>query len=554
MYLKERDWEIARAVKNPDRVRELLSQGHKPDAFDLCEAARHGARCAGAAETVEILLDTGAIDPNARPSYADLTNTAGVDEDWASSNRSSQPPEIYGDPDEWYPLHLALTYSRLPADSQVQKANMTRMATAILIYNYWSRFPGEPQDDKVIDEDADLGITQLERREEREQYLLSEFISSDSNHPLFPRKYGVCSIIHFLLENGEFVKPVLDFLGTNLDLEHRDPQGRTILLSACRSALGADAAIDGVHGDLFYEETGQLLETEELFGVTTTTSPDTLTLLEYFVNRGANVLAVDNYGKNALHHLLEARHQLRSSEPPVISASLRYVANNYGSLVNQPDKEGVYPFIAALSRIRSYWSKTEHLGTLESAIDDLLAAGADPLLRDPRGNTALHYLALSWLDDFGVRGDEQRRLCRLLLDRGVDPNARNVDGQSALELYFTAFDTTRYQNRQGYSWDVWQDMDEPYAKIDEEVLEIFEKAGVNLRGQDPEGQTLLHLVARKRTLRTYDRLLLLFSKGLDPMVRNAKGETAIDVAMSLEPHGESIFATIMKDHIKGLNG
>lgn len=70
-----------------------------------------------------------------------------------------------------------------------------------------------------------------------------------------------------------------------------------------------------------------------------------------------NELAVDNLGKDALHHLLEASHQLRSeNEPPVIRASLVYVANNYGSLVNQPDNAGVYPFIAALSRMRAYWS------------------------------------------------------------------------------------------------------------------------------------------------------------------------------------------------------
>ncbi|GIJ86886.1 hypothetical protein Asppvi_005784 [Aspergillus pseudoviridinutans] len=578
MNLNEKDWEIARAIKDPDRVRELLSQGHKPDAFDLCEAARHGAQCAGAVETVEILLATGVIDPNARPDYADLTNVAGVEKDWASSDKSSSPPEIYKDPDEWYPLHLALTCSRYPANWQVQKRNMTQMATALLqhgadpyaifrqtirIYNYWSRFPGEPQDDKVIDEDADLGLTQRERREEREQYLLCKSYSTDSVRPLFPRKYGVCSIIHFLLQEGEFIKPVLDFLGSNLDLEHRDPQGRTLLLSACRSALGADAAVDGVHLEVFIGVTQRGIEhnpfpqpdnyykANEIAGVTTTTSPDTPTLLEYLVNRGANVLAVDNYGKNALHHLLEARHQLRSSQPPVISASLRYVANNYGSLVNMPDKAGVYPLIAALSRIRAYWSNTKHLGTLESAIDDLLAAGADPLVRDPRGNTALHYLALSWLDDFGVRGDEQRRLCRLLLDRGVDSNARNADGQSALELYFTAFDTFLYQDRQGFSWTEWQDMDEPYAKIDEEVIRIFEEAGVDLTAKDHTGDTLLHLVVRKWTLRTYDRVLLLLSKGLDPMVRNAKGETPIDIAMVNEPGGLGLCATTMKEHIRG---
>ncbi|GIJ84992.1 hypothetical protein Asppvi_003847 [Aspergillus pseudoviridinutans] len=379
MDLEGKDWEIARAVKNPDRVRELLSQGHKPDAFDVCEAARHGALCAGALETVEILLATGDIDANTRPDYADLTNTAGVEEGWASGANSSLPPKIYKDPDEWYPLHLALTYSRVQSDPHVQKKNMTRMAAALLqhgadpyalfrqtirLYSYMSRYPGEIHDDKAIDEDFDLGI---------------------------------------------------------------------------------------------------------------------------------------------------------------------------------PDKAGVYPFIAALSRIRRYWPNTEHPGALETAIDDLLEAGANPLVRDSQANTALHYLALSWLDDFGVRGDEQRRLCRLFLDRGIDPNARNVDGQSALDLYFTAFETSRYQNRQGYSWNVWQDMDEPYAKIDDEVLRIFEKAGANLTAQVSEGQTLLHIVAGKRTLRTYDRLLLLLSKGLDPMVRNAKGEMAIDVAMSLEPSGESLF-------------
>jgi hypothetical protein len=132
MDLKERDWEIARAVKDPDRVRELLSQGHKPDAFDLCEAARHGALCAGAVETVENLLATSDINANARPDYADLTNTAGVEGDWASSAKSSLPPQIYKDPDEWYPLHLALTYSRVQSDPHVQKKNMTRMATALL--------------------------------------------------------------------------------------------------------------------------------------------------------------------------------------------------------------------------------------------------------------------------------------------------------------------------------------------------------------------------------------------------------------------------------------
>lgn len=42
----------------------------------------------------------------------------------------------------------------------------------------------------------------------------------------------------------------------------------------------------------------------------------------------------------------------------------------------------------------------------------------------------------------------------------------------------------------------WMDMDEPCDKIDKEVLEMFEKAGADLKAQDQEGQTLLHLLVK----------------------------------------------------------
>jgi hypothetical protein len=47
-----------------------------------------------------------------------------------------------------------------------------------------------------------------------------------------------------LREDGLFAKAILEHPGLSLDPEHRDPQGRTMLLSACRSALGADAALE----------------------------------------------------------------------------------------------------------------------------------------------------------------------------------------------------------------------------------------------------------------------------------------------------------------------
>lgn len=53
-------------------------------------------------------------------------------------------------------------------------------------------------------------------------------------------------------------------------------------------------------------------------------------------------------------------------------------------------------------------------------IDELLAAGSEPPNSRACANIALPYLAENWFDDLGVRGDEQRRLSLLLLEKGVD--------------------------------------------------------------------------------------------------------------------------------------
>lgn len=52
------------------------------------------------------------------------------------------------------------------------------------------------------------------------------------------------TVVDAILADGLFAKPILNFQGLKLDLERRDPQGRTLLLAACRSALGADAIMD----------------------------------------------------------------------------------------------------------------------------------------------------------------------------------------------------------------------------------------------------------------------------------------------------------------------
>lgn len=92
-----------------------------------------------------------------------------------------------------------------------------------------------------------------------------------------------------------YCQPLLNS-STNLklDVEHRDPQGRTLLLSARRSALGADATIDGVCHDTDPNYDKAQVAEGPLYDAFTNGHP---TLFEAIQSRGANVLAVDLRGK-----------------------------------------------------------------------------------------------------------------------------------------------------------------------------------------------------------------------------------------------------------------
>jgi hypothetical protein len=135
-------------------------------------------------------------------------------------------------------------------------------------------FPGAAQDpDLYVEADPDLRAITYARRGIVEKTLESEYerlgllnVNQESGlsnyafsdgwestidyEPRFPRTYAVCSVLHSLLEDSGFCQPIFDFLGNSLDVERRDPQGRTLFLAACRSILGLDAAVDGAYINL----------------------------------------------------------------------------------------------------------------------------------------------------------------------------------------------------------------------------------------------------------------------------------------------------------------
>lgn len=347
----------------------------------------------------------------------------------------------------------------------------------------------------------------------------------------FPHNYGACSVMHSLLEDGAFIQPILKFLGTSLDVERRDPQGRTLFLAACRSKLGLDGAVDGAfvclrQGQAMpnpYPQPRNPWQEEPQRFTSTCTGPS---LLEFFESRGANLLVVDKYGLNALHHLLAFIDRDNNSVPPLINTSLKYLAQNCPSLLNQPDGAGFYPLHYAIRRMCDYsyqdgWVP-KAIFHFEIAVYDLLGANADPLVRDSRGNTVLHYLAAGRLGEGDRVGDEQRRLLSVFLERGVDPKARNTAGVTALELLFMTKDEPMFESEH-------DDYDRFYA-IGQEVVSAFEQGGYILTETNAANQTLLHLVAKLDSDRTHPWFNLLKDKGLDVEAKDKSGETPLDSA------------------------
>ena len=565
---------MALAVNDPDRVRELLKQGEPVTAPALLAAIQSNTIAPNqnyenvfkeTEESLALLLAAG-TDPNLRLDSAD-GNLSGVKEGWATGDPSTER-EFLCSWREMYPLHWAGTGHVISQHrekqhlAELQKLLLAHGADPYALFRQPLRprqpfflFPGVVESkDPVEDELGYSAIDGFESMEAEEHSKYNAYkINRDaaaiaeakergddyddddetayrSEASMTPEEYGARSLIHAMLEDGALVKPILDL--PDLDIERKDPQGRTLLLSACRSALGADAAIDGFMGETYWDvHTGTYFhnpfpqQPSRIRATSMTTG--TTTVLQYFITKGADILAVDNYGKHAIFHLLES-HNAKSDAPWVsfISHSLRTLMQKVPQLVNQPDKAGNYPLHAAMRRLcrsmRTLYNKG-FVSELYGVVHDLLAAGVDSKARDELGNTALHYLANEGL----VKADSseyQKRLFADFVNLGVDINARNKAGQTALELFVE-------DGGDGCPTLDWE-RDNGLAV---EIMGFFESAGAFLDEKGPEGQSLLHLVAKQDSEKAAQMVKYLVQRGFDPKARDANGKTPIDLARECVP-------------------
>lgn len=146
--------------------------------------------------------------------------------------------------------------------------------------------------------------------------------------------------------------------------------------------------------------------------------------------------------------------------------------------VNATDVEGNGAFHMALEN----WNMKSDI------INELISAGADPNLKNRKGDTPLHTM----------RGDNAEFVSKLL-NAGANLEARNHDGQTALFKHITAREPELFQT----------------------LIDL----GARLDARDFKGQTLLHQCCHEP-----NRLDYLIGLGLDPTVTDYEGNTLLHCA------------------------
>jgi ankyrin repeat protein len=306
------------------------------------------------------------------------------------------------------------------------------------------------------------------------------------------------TLLHELIrEVGDF--QIQPFLIPGLDVNYRDPQGRTILHVACGRVdliekpldLPKDSATAGDEGG----GEGQ-------------------TLFQHLVGLGADINVRDQLGQNILVSLIKSTSWSKPS--PRWRDTLEAILCLAPELVHDADARGDTPLLHAVRMAISPAADTE-------TARRLLLAGASPLVTDSRGEGVLHILA----EDLGTAG--LRDLFRDLVNRGADINGRNMTGETPL---------FKFARRSPQDSDYISDPDYGKRKVrgdeyeedprEQGAIALLQELGANFFARDNEGRGLLHIAAAKGG--DVVRFQELMAVGLDPMMENNVQQTAIDAA------------------------
>jgi ankyrin repeat protein len=305
------------------------------------------------------------------------------------------------------------------------------------------------------------------------------------------------TLIHYVFEHGEY-EAVCAYLDCHdkINFEARDQLGRTILLAACN---WTEVAPGYNHKHWFAKE-----------------SPPVMRLLEY----GADIMAMSNDGRNALHHLLDNP----DIEQETIMQVLDKEPEACKKMLNNKDNEGYTPFHIALRVLRP------------EVCFRLLDLGADLLDPDPAGASALHHIASQYLQHHRPqRGqhlqqkhldghhEKALKLWSRYLDLGSSINVRDGTGSPPLFAYLSSPPKDDYRKPEHSCCHL-----ESFSKL-------FDAEDLDIAARNNAGETALHRIARRgrnyHAKDEHDRQLIeFFVKDMDPLAEDKQGMTALDVA------------------------
>jgi len=269
-----------------------------------------------------------------------------------------------------------------------------------------------------------------------------------------------------------------------------------------------------------------------------------LDVVKYLVDRGANVNAVDNEGRNVLFYLY--KHYAPDKR------LLQYLIT-LGVDVNHLDKSGRNVLFYATKHI-SLLLKTGADATivaddgttvlmnrrlLFSDFKRLIRHGADP-------SEYAEKLLRWWLADNHNREDDEKEIILYLIKKySLDPNTRNEVGRTPLFYCLTSpnlvksLEHVKQLIKLGASWEV---MDEAgnipliYYWIVTDIgylpdLLLNKLPAQHYRRQNNEGKTALHYAVRSSLFFAFKDLL---NHGADWRIKDNSGRTALDYARELK--------------------
>jgi len=323
------------------------------------------------------------------------------------------------------------------------------------------------------------------------------------------------TVLHMAVMSGADMPLFQKLITSGVDVNTHNKEGKTPLMLAVEhknAQISAFLAANG--GNIFTVDMDGKTPLEKALDAGTN-------YLSVLINQ-KNILQADSEGNTVLHtavlHATPDSIAKLAFSPDTSDSTVKEVEllAQRGAVVNARNKQGDTPLsIAAVKNYQAlgevllssgdctevFWANGSNQSPLKIALSDpsgsrnwmLTAKMLDA--RDGNGNTALHYCA-----EWGFKGF--RDAARLLVERGIDPNARNANGETAL---FKAVQSD-----------------------DSEMIKYLAALGAAIDSRDVQGNTPLHIAARWRAAGAAKTLLAL---GADKDAQNLAGKTPLGIAV-----------------------